>query len=159
MTPRQRRNTRPPERYQSGFSQGSAGSGPSQTSQAAVVRQANEIIAAELNSEQGNNTSDSGEQESDDTDNDELPDINPEPNLAPVLSFQNGSQQQADLLVLQGRAQPEVPQPVAVGHDQVGWKAIDRLGGWSSFLVECRMLEEVPEQHKGAWANAWCEIL
>ena len=90
MTPRQRRNTRPPERYLSGFSQGSAGSGPSQTSQAAVVRQANEIIAAELNSEQGNNTSDSGEQESDDTDT-ELPDINPEPDLAPVLSVQNGS--------------------------------------------------------------------
>ena len=89
-----------------------------------------------------------------DSDDEEAPDSDP----AQDIQDQDGGQQ-GDMLELQDRAQPEVPQPVAAGQDQVGWKAIDRLGGWRSFLVECRMLEEVPEQHKGAWANAWCEVL
>ena len=65
-----------------------------------------------------------------------------------------------DMLELQGREQPDVPEPVQADAANLdGWKAIDRLGGWVSFLVEFRMLEEIPEQHKGAWPNAWMEIL
>ena len=64
-----------------------------------------------------------------------------------------------DVFDLRGRTQPQVPQAAGEGADVIGWRAIDRLGGWDSFLVECRMLQEVPEQHKGAWANAWTEVL
>ena len=39
------------------------------------------------------------------------------------------------------------------------WEFIHRLGGWESFLVEFQMLEEISEQHKGAWVLAWVECL
>ena len=56
-----------------------------------------------------------------------------------------------DMLELQGREQPDMPEPVHAGADILdGWKAIDILRGWASFLVESRMLEEIPEEHKGA---------
>ena len=50
---------------------------------------------------------------------------------------------------LRGKTRPQVPQADVEGEDVIGWKAIDKLGGWDSFLVECKMLQEVPEQHKG----------
>ena len=40
-----------------------------------------------------------------------------------------------------------------------GWEAVDRLGAWQSFLCQFPVLQEVPEQHKGAWAGAWVEVL
>jgi hypothetical protein len=64
-----------------------------------------------------------------------------------------------DLFDLRGRTRPQVPPAAVGGADVIGWRAIDRLGGWDAFLVECSMLQEVPEQHKGAWANAWTEVL
>ena len=33
------------------------------------------------------------------------------------------------------------------------WGAIDSLGAWDSFLCKFPMLQEVPEQHKGAWGE------
>ena len=55
-----------------------------------------------------------------------------------------------EMFDLRGRSQPQVPQAAVEGADVIGWKAIKRLGGWDAFLVECRMLQDVPEQHKRA---------
>ena len=57
---------------------------------------------------------------------------------------------------LAGRDLPPLPPPRAEGE---GWEAIDRVGAEASFLVELPMLEEVSEQHKGAWALAHSEVL
>ena len=61
--------------------------------------------------------------------------------------------------VLHGRDNPAVPLPRQLPVGATSWEAINRLGGWKSFLVEFPMLEEVPEQHKGAWTLAWSESL
>ena len=52
-----------------------------------------------------------------------------------------------DVFDLRRRTRPQVPQAAVEGADVIGWKAIDRLCGWDSFLVECRTLQEVPEQN------------
>ena len=49
-----------------------------------------------------------------------------------------------------------VPPPGTVSP---GWAAIDSLGAWDSFLCRFLVLQEVPEQHKGAWAAARREVL
>ena len=40
-----------------------------------------------------------------------------------------------EMFDLRGRTQPQVPQAAGEGDDVIGWKAIDRLGGWDAFLV------------------------
>ena len=37
--------------------------------------------------------------------------------------------------------------------------AVDRVGAWDSYLVEFSMLQEISEQHKSAWAQAYSEVL
>ena len=64
--------------------------------------------------------------------------------------------EEGELLLLEPRVSPVVPPPGAVAPD---WGAIDSLGAWDSFLCKFPMLQEVPEQHKGAWAAAWGEVL
>ena len=54
---------------------------------------------------------------------------------------------------------PEVPPAEPLGPSTQGWESIRRLGGWQAFLVNCPMLEEVYEQHKGAWCSAWSTSL
>ena len=61
-----------------------------------------------------------------------------------------------DKLHLANRVRPAVPLPTPGCH---GWNSIRRLGGWKAFLVQFPMLEEVSEQHKGAWCTAWKESL
>ena len=67
----------------------------------------------------------------------------------------------AEVFVLAGRENPALPQP---NHDHVpvlpdGWDAIDRLGAELSFRCRFSLLQEVPEQHKGAWAQGWVKVL
>ena len=64
-----------------------------------------------------------------------------------------------EYLELNDRVRPQVPAPEAPGQFARGWESIRRLGGWQAFLVDCPMLEEVYEQHKGAWCTAWSESL
>ena len=52
-----------------------------------------------------------------------------------------------------------VPPPMVLAEGATSWECINKLGGWDAFLVEFPMLEEIPEQHKGAWASAWSESL
>ena len=40
-----------------------------------------------------------------------------------------------------------------------GWRVIDLLGAEDSFRCSFPLLQEVPEQHKGAWAKAFAEVL
>ena len=37
--------------------------------------------------------------------------------------------------------------------------AVDRVGAWDSYLVEFSMLQEISEQHKSAWAQAYSVVL
>ena len=67
--------------------------------------------------------------------------------------------QQDEMFDLRDRSSPPVPLPVAPGADTEGWKAVDRVGAFDSFLVEFTMLQEISEQHKGAWAGAYTEVL
>ena len=64
-----------------------------------------------------------------------------------------------DILLLPPRTNPAVPPPRQVPEGSASWEAIHRLGGWESFLVEFPMLEEISEQHKGAWVLAWVECM
>jgi hypothetical protein len=67
--------------------------------------------------------------------------------------------QQEEIFDLRDRSSPPFPLPVAPGADTAGWKAVDRVGAFDSFLVQFTMLQEVSEQHKGAWAGAYSEVL
>ena len=67
--------------------------------------------------------------------------------------------QEEELFDLQNRSRPPVPHPVPAGEATEGWNAVDRVGAFDSFLVEFTMLQEVSEQHKGAWAGAYVEVL
>ena len=60
---------------------------------------------------------------------------------------------------LLGRIRPPIPPAVAPGPSTKGWESVRRVGEWQAFLVEFPMLEEVPEQHKGAWCTAWSTSL
>ena len=91
------------------------------------------------------------------------------PQPVPILERQVDDQQlqgvagdgvdEQEGLSLRERVRPHVPPAQANGPATQGWESIRRLGGWKAFLVECPMLEEVPEQHKGAWCTAWTESL
>ena len=59
-------------------------------------------------------------------------------------------------LLLSSRVSPTVP---PIGEVAPGWQAIDSLGAWDSFLCKFPVLQEVPEQHKGAWEGALGEVL
>ena len=61
---------------------------------------------------------------------------------------------EGEQLLLGPRVHPTVPPP---GEVAPGWQAIDSLGSWDSFFCKFPVLQEVPEQHKGAWAQAWGE--
>ena len=58
---------------------------------------------------------------------------------------------EAEHLILEPRVSPVVPPPGTVAPE---WAAINSLGAWDSFLCRFLVLQEVPEQHKGAWAAA-----
>ena len=62
-------------------------------------------------------------------------------------------------MYLNERIRPSVPEPNNSDEMSEGWMAINRIGGWKSFLVSFQLLEEVPNQHKGAWCTAWKESL
>ena len=63
-----------------------------------------------------------------------------------------------DQLNLQGRTRPTIPvaHPTAVIGD---WSSIDVLGAEESFFCRFSLLQEVPEQHKSAWATSYSEVL
>ena len=61
--------------------------------------------------------------------------------------------------LLTGRALPDLPPPTRVEEEGDGWRAIHRLGALDSFLCTFPLLQEVPEQHKSAWARAHGTIL
>ena len=65
-----------------------------------------------------------------------------------------------ELLYLADRVNPEVPPPIGelVGIRDI-WYSIRSVGAWDSFLCRSPMLQGVPEQHKGAWAAAWGQVL
>ena len=64
--------------------------------------------------------------------------------------------EEGENLLLWARVSHVVPPPSA---EAPGWAAIDSSGAWDYFLCKFPMLQEVPEQHKGAWAAAWGEVL
>ena len=61
-----------------------------------------------------------------------------------------------DNLLLRPRVSPVVPPLGAVASD---WGAIGSLGVLDSLLCKFPILQEVPEQHKGAWAATRGEVL
>ena len=63
--------------------------------------------------------------------------------------------EEPELVMIEERVRPQVPAEEPPGPSTQGWESIRKLGGWKAFLVECPMLEEVNEQHKGAWCTAW----
>ena len=68
--------------------------------------------------------------------------------------------QDGERLLLEDRVSPAVPLPSLENATQkLGWVAIDTVGAWESFLCRFSVLEEVPQQHKGAWAAAWGHML
>ena len=61
---------------------------------------------------------------------------------------------------LTGRSLPGLPLPtLRIGEAGDGWRAIDQLGAEVSFHCSFPMLQEVPDQHKSAWAQAYSEVL
>ena len=63
---------------------------------------------------------------------------------------------------IEDRIRPVIPAPnpeAGRGPDTDGWAAIGRVGGWDAMLSEVRLLESVPEQHKGVWVWAAAEVL
>ena len=91
------------------------------------------------------------------------PDLHPPHQNQAVIAQENMEEAaepepEEERLALHDRSRPLVP-PARNLDTDTGWSAIWRLGGWNAFLVQCPMLEEVPEQHKGAWCTAWNESL
>ena len=53
------------------------------------------------------------------------------------------------------RGNPEVPGPLpVVPEDDEGWGEMDRLGVWKCVLFAFQGIEEIPDQHREAWALA-----
>ena len=79
-----------------------------------------------------------------------------EPGQVRVPHNEPGSENpEVENLPLEDRYHPSVPPPSEPNPADGGWASIRRLGGWKAFLVEFPMLEEISEQHKGAWCTAW----
>ena len=72
-----------------------------------------------------------------------------------VEQLQDHALEEPEQVMIEERVRPQVPAEEPLGPSTEGWESIRRLGGWKAFLVDCPMLEEVNEQHKGAWCNAW----
>ena len=85
--------------------------------------------------------------------------VAPAPGQLEPQEEQGGGGIEQEGLSLQERERPVVPPAEDQGPATQGWESIRRLGGWKAFLVECPMLEEISEQHKGAWCTAWSESL
>ena len=66
-----------------------------------------------------------------------------------------------EVLLLNGRFTPDFPPPRQVAEETCvdGFDVIDRLGAEAAFLCGFPLLQEVPEQHKAAWAKAHAEVL
>ena len=76
------------------------------------------------------------------------------PNNQPVLQMP-GRGVEEELLSLHDRVDPVVPGPLLAVHEDVeGWGEIDRLGVWECVLSPFQAMEEIPDQHRGAWALA-----
>lgn len=73
----------------------------------------------------------------------------------------NGESEEVDdRFLLVGRDLPQLPLPtLRVRDDGEGWRAIDLLGAEESFRCSFPLLQKIPEQHKGAWTKAFCEVL
>ena len=60
---------------------------------------------------------------------------------------------------LQDRIDPIVPGPLpSVRQDENGWGEIDRLGVWECALSSFPAIEEIPAQHREAWALAMDKV-
>ena len=60
-----------------------------------------------------------------------------------------------DFISLQERVDPEIPGPLpTILEDGFGWGEIDKLGVWDCILSPFSAIEEVPAQHREAWAMA-----
>ena len=80
------------------------------------------------------------------------------PYSQPVLQMQ-GRGVEEELLDLHDRVDPEVPGPLpAVHEEEEGWGEIDRLGVWDCVLSPFQAIEEIPDQHRGAWAIAMDKV-
>ena len=60
-----------------------------------------------------------------------------------------------EVINLQERVDPAVPGPLpTTQEDSMGWGEIDKLGVWDCVLSTFSAIEEVPAQHREAWAMA-----
>ena len=82
-------------------------------------------------------------------------------NSLDIEEVANDNVEGRDVLDLSGYLNPEIPLPdhTQQNTDGDGWEAIDRVGGWASFLCQFEVLEEVPSQHEASWAWAWTETM
>ena len=57
------------------------------------------------------------------------------------------------------RVDPVVPGPLGqVRQDDDGWGEIDKLGAWDCALSPFPAIEEIPTQHREAWALAMAKV-
>ena len=76
--------------------------------------------------------------------------------LSQIIPEEEAQHDGRERLLLGPQVDPQVPKD---GEVAPGWAAIDSLGAWDTFLCKFAVLQEVPEQHKGAWAHAWVQVL
>ena len=84
------------------------------------------------------------------------PEVAEEGEQSQVIPEAEAQLDEGERLLLGPRVDPQVPEE---GEVAPGWAAIDSLGAWDTFLCKFAVLQEVPEQHKGAWAHAWVQVL
>ena len=64
-----------------------------------------------------------------------------------------------EVVSLLDRVTPPVPGPLlTILNDESGWGEIDRLGVWDCVLSPFSAIEEVPAQHREAWAMAMDKV-
>ena len=60
---------------------------------------------------------------------------------------------------LREKVDPVVPGPLpSVQEHETGWGEIDRLGVWECVLSPFSAIEEIPAQHREAWAMAMDKV-
>ena len=70
-----------------------------------------------------------------------------------------GRRVEEEQMDLQDRLDPIVPGPLpSVRQDEDGWGEIDRLGVWECALSSFPAIEEIPVQHREAWALAMDKV-
>ena len=84
------------------------------------------------------------------------PEVAEEGELSQIIPEEEAQHDGRERLLLGPQVDPQVPKD---GEVAPGWAAIDSLGAWDTFLCKFAVLQEVPEQHKGAWAHAWVQVL